>query len=134
MKDEYFKKDISIPFIFLLLFGSAIFVRFLPNKDYLQLLNGVLVIGTVFNLLSFISVVLGVIQRKRSSGVAFISFVCYFWFLIASNYVLISLHETRLQWILLLKPIDAFLLWSIIYLCNFPSRFQPPPHHSDKLN
>jgi hypothetical protein len=118
-------KILEIFFPIFILTVSAIAVRFFSSKDYHQILTSALAIGSIFNILSFITVGVAAIQRRRSSGVSFVSIVCYFWFLVASNYALISIHETRWQWILLFKPIDAILLWSFTYLCNFPARFQP---------
>ena len=84
--------------------------------------------ASLINLLSFLTVTIAAIQRKRSSGIGGVSIILYVWFLIASNYSLVSIHETRWQWILLFKPLDTLILWAITYLCNFPARFQPTRH------
>jgi hypothetical protein len=111
--------------------GSAIVVRFWPHKDYIQTLIWALTLGTIANLYTLIVVTIAAIQRYRSSGVGVVSLGCYFWFLIASNYALVSIYERRWEWVLAFKALDALLLWSFTYLCSLPERFQPPPQSEE---
>lgn len=104
--------------------GSSIGAWLLPTQYHFQAVIGLLTIGVFFDIVSLFYHVMTMVTGQYMSGFPGVSLFFYAWFLLASKFSLVALHETSLVKILLFKLVDALVLVIFSCLCQLPERFQ----------